>query len=101
MKKKVGFKEDIKDILITEGNFQAINGVERKDFVNMKALIGDKSDNIPGCFPKCGAKTALKLAQDDSLLEAKFNQVAGSRERYQNNKLLIDFQCVILGQNLL
>ena len=56
----------IKDILITEGNFQAINGVERKDFVNMKALIGDKSDNING-IPRCGLKTVKKILKSGDI----------------------------------
>lgn len=60
----------------------------------VKIIVGDKSDNIPGCFPKCGAKTALKLAQDAQLLETYFHKHPGSREKYKHNQRLIDFGCV-------
>ena len=41
-------------------------GDSRKD-LEIKIIIGDKSDNIPSCFPKCGYKTALKLVNDHEL----------------------------------
>ena len=50
----------IKDIHITNENFEEIVGVSPKDFLSYKALIGDKSDNIPG-VPKVGDKTAKKI----------------------------------------
>ena len=50
----------IKDIHITNQNFEEIVGVPVKDFLMYKALIGDKSDNIPG-VPKVGDKTAKKI----------------------------------------
>jgi 5'-3' exonuclease len=62
--------------------------------LKIKILMGDSSDNIPSCFPKCGYKTALKLAQDNSALEAKFVKFPASRETFANNQRLIDFRCV-------
>lgn len=50
----------IKDIHITQENFTHIMGVDVEDFLNYKALLGDKSDNIPG-IPKVGEKTAKKI----------------------------------------
>ena len=50
----------IKKININTHNFEEVTGTNRKDFLSYKALIGDKSDNIPG-IPKVGKKTALKI----------------------------------------
>ena len=65
-------------------------GDSEKD-LKMKIILGDKSDNIPGCFPKCGYKTALKLVNDTDLLEKKFNKHEGSREIYTRNTKIIAF----------
>ena len=37
-------------------------GVDPKEFIEMKALMGDASDNVPG-VPKVGEKTAAKIIQ--------------------------------------
>ena len=66
-------------------------GDSQKD-LEIKIIVGDKSDNIPGCFPKCGYKTALKLVNNTDLLEQKFNKYEGSRERYDRNKKIISFK---------
>ena len=59
----------------------------------MKILCGDKSDNIPQCFSKCGEKTALKLIQNPELLKEKLTDPIIYKQ-YQNNKLLIDFSMI-------
>lgn len=48
------------DILYTEERFTEEYGITPKQFVDVKALMGDKSDNIPG-VAGIGEKTALKL----------------------------------------
>lgn len=42
---------------------QELYGVTPKEFIDMKGLMGDPSDNIPG-VPGIGEKTAAKLIQD-------------------------------------
>ena len=66
-------------------------GDSQKD-LHIKIITGDKSDNIPSCFSKCGYKTALKLADNKDLLEKKFTQQEGSREIYERNKKIISFK---------
>ena len=66
-------------------------GDSKKD-LEIKIIIGDKSDNIPSCFPKCGYKTALKLVNDTELLEKKFLKYPNSREVYERNKKIISFK---------
>lgn len=58
--------------------------------LNIKIICGDKSDNIKGCFKRCGKKTALKLIHNKDDLEKRFNKEKLSREIYNLNKLLID-----------
>ena len=46
-----------------EAQFRSVYGVESSQFVDVKALMGDSSDNIPG-VPGIGEKTALKLISE-------------------------------------
>jgi len=50
----------IKKVIVNNNNFEQITGVTKDNFIKYKALIGDKSDNIPG-VPRVGKKTAQKL----------------------------------------
>jgi len=59
--------------------------------LELKIILGDKSDNIERCFPKCGEKTALKYIKDRTLLERAFESYPGSRDIYERNSLIIDF----------
>lgn len=49
-------------------------GVEPKDLIEVKALMGDKSDNIPG-VPGIGEKTALKLVKEFNNLENIYENI--------------------------
>ena len=60
------------------------------DYVTWKALSGDSSDNIPG-MPGVGAKTALKLAADENLLEAFFTKKPECRKDFEDFKNIIKF----------
>ena len=61
-----------------------------KDYLEIKIICGDNSDNIPGCFNKCGQKTALKLIKDKNLLLDKFRKNPDSLDKYTLNRILID-----------
>ena len=56
-----------------------------------KIILGDKTDNIPKVFNKCGPKTVDKLWNDKILLEQKLDE-EGCREKYEHNRRLISFQ---------
>ena len=56
-----------------------------------KIVTGDKSDNIPSVLPKCGMKTASKFYDNQELFEDRLNITSGAKERYERNKLIIDF----------
>ena len=55
--------EPIKKRLITCDNFTTYHPVPLSKFVQYKAMMGDKSDNIPG-IPKVGPKRAAKLLEE-------------------------------------
>ena len=60
-------------------------------YLKQKCIIGDKSDNIPSIFPKCGKKTSIKYLDQPELLEMKLKENLLYREQYELNQLLIDF----------
>ena len=62
--------------------------------LQIKIMCGDKADNIPKCFKRCGVKTANKLYNNPILLEKQFEKEPGSKERYELNTKLIDFNCI-------
>jgi len=55
-----------------------------------KIVIGDKSDDIPSIFNKCGPKTALKYYDDRDSFEKQLEK-ENAYEAYEKNKKLIDF----------
>ena len=59
-------------------------GVEPKELIEVTALMGDTSDNIPG-IPGVGEKTALNLIRHYKTLDNLYNEV-------ENNEALIDIK---------
>ena len=59
-----------------------------------KIVMGDKSDNIPPIFKKCGIKTAEKYYYDKELFENELSKSATSRELFERNKKIIDFNYI-------
>ena len=53
-------------------------GIEPEEFVDMKALMGDSSDNIPG-VAGVGEKTAAALIQDFSSLDGIYENIDDKR----------------------
>ena len=64
-------------------------GVLPSQFVDVKALMGDSSDNIPG-VPGIGEKTALKLISEYGTLECLYEAVPSSPFTPSNNKKLTE-----------
>ena len=56
----------------------------------VKILMGDKADNIPQCFPKCGPKTALKIANGEKTLESVYKKYPNAETQYELNRKIID-----------
>lgn len=55
-----------------------------------KIVCGDKSDNIPGIFKKCGPKTAHSLYDDKDKFMKRLKE-EGAEETFVRNQVLIDF----------
>lgn len=78
--------------------------VTPKQFIDLKALMGDTADNIPG-VPKVGEKTATELMLQFGALEniyEKVDEVAKKsvRESLINNKELADLSKVLATINV-
>ena len=69
-------------IVYNKERFQNEFGVSPIQFIDVKALMGDKSDNIPG-VPGVGEKTAFKLIQSFGSLEEVLNNI----DKVSGNKL--------------
>ena len=72
------------DIYFDREKFFSEYGITPEEFVDVKALMGDSSDNIPG-VPGIGEKTALKLIQSAKNLETIYSDV----EKYGQTKSVI------------
>lgn len=59
-----------------------------------KIVSGDKSDNIQSVFERCGQKTAEKYYENPDLFQDKLNKDSSAKERYERNKLIIDFNYI-------
>ena len=64
----------------TPAEVQAAFGVSPEDFIQLKALMGDSSDNVPG-LPGVGPKTALKIMQTFGSIESAHEHVGEIRPK--------------------
>lgn len=77
---------NLKNKLLNEKSY----GSAEKDLM-VKILTGDKSDNIPSTWKKCGEKTALKHLDNRELLHKKLKDPE-ILKRFKLNQQLIDFK---------
>ncbi|QCI18958.1 5'-3' exonuclease [Buchnera aphidicola] len=63
-----------KNEIITPKKIHEKYGIYPQEFIDLLALMGDKSDNIPG-IPKIGIKTALFLLQKFSNIQNIYNNI--------------------------
>lgn len=78
-------KKGISDVeLYNEDVFRDRYGVEPSQFVDVKALMGDKSDNIPG-VTKIGEKTALRLISQYGTLEGIYENIGEEKGKLKEN----------------
>lgn len=85
-------KRGVTDLLrLSIENFKAETGLSPSQIVDLKALQGDKSDNIPG-VPGVGEKTATDLLVNYSTLDGIYENIdkikGATHEKLVNNKEL-------------
>lgn len=72
--------------LVTVESLNEDYGIKPSQFIELKALMGDSSDNIPG-VPGIGEKTGLKLIQQFSTLENLYDNIDEITAKKQKEKL--------------
>ncbi|AGM99761.1 DNA polymerase I [Streptococcus iniae] len=74
-------------------------GLTPAQFIDLKALMGDKSDNIPG-VTKIGEKTGLKLLHEFGSLEGIYENVDGFKASKMKENLINDKEQAFLSKTL-
>lgn len=74
-------------------------GLTPAQFVDLKALMGDKSDNIPG-VTKIGEKTGLKLLHEYGSLEAIYENIEQFKASKMKENLINDKEQAFLSKTL-
>ncbi len=83
-----------------EAAFLEKYGVSSSQFVDVKALMGDSSDNIPG-VPGIGEKTALKLIADYGSLDGVYEALPTAQHTPSTRKKLTEGkECAYLSRTL-
>jgi len=93
LKKGFGnYAEYNNDLFIVE------KGITPRQMIDLKALMGDKSDNYPG-VRGIGEKTALKLIKEYHSIEGILENIA-SLTNGQRSKIEVDIEMLHLSRNL-
>lgn len=82
-------------VINMQGKNLALRGCgDPKQDVLIKILMGDKSDNIPPVFTKCGLKTAQQLASLSEEERTDFLLKKNALDQFHKNKTLICFDSI-------
>lgn len=76
-----------------------VNGVTPTEFIDMKALMGDNSDNYPG-VTKVGPKTASRLIQKYGSVEDLYEHVDEMKKSKLKENLINDKDKAFLAKKL-
>ncbi len=74
-------------------------GITPTQFIDLKALMGDKSDNIPG-VTKIGEKTGLKLLTEFGSLEGIYEHIDSMKASKMKENLIADREKAFLSRTL-
>lgn len=74
-------------------------GITPTQFIDLKALMGDKSDNIPG-VTKIGEKTGLKLLTEYGSLDGIYEHIDRMKQSKMKDNLIQDKEQAFLSRTL-
>ncbi|CYW51719.1 DNA polymerase I [Streptococcus suis] len=74
-------------------------GITPTQFIDLKALMGDKSDNIPG-VTKIGEKTGLKLLTEFGSLDGIYENIDSMKASKMKENLIADKEKAFLSRTL-
>lgn len=83
----------------TPEHMKEVNGVTPTEFIDMKALMGDNSDNYPG-VTKVGPKTASRLIQKYGSVEKLYEHVDEMKKSKLKGNLINDKDKAFLAKKL-
>ncbi|QYN56890.1 DNA polymerase I [Lactobacillus panisapium] len=83
----------------TPEHMKEVNGVTPTEFIDMKALMGDNSDNYPG-VTKVGPKKASQLIQEYGSVENLYDHIDDMKASKLKENLLNDKDKALLGKKL-
>ena len=83
----------------TPEHMKEVNGVTPTEFIDMKALMGDNSDNYPG-VAKVGPKKASQLVQEYGSVENLYDHIDEMKQSKLKENLLNDKDKALLGKKL-
>ena len=83
----------------TPEHMKEVNGVTPTEFIDMKALMGDNSDNYPG-VTKVGPKTASRLIQKYGSIENLYAHVDEMKKSKLKENLINDKDKAFLAKKL-
>ena len=95
--KTKGGKTTVKEYYSTD--VEALYGVTPKEFIDMKGLMGDTSDNIPG-VPGIGEKTAAKIITQYHSIEDAYLHIDEIKPEKAKNNLRENYEQAIMSKVL-
>ena len=98
-KRNVRIYDPMKNKFINETDIKVKFGVEPKKVVDVQALAGDSSDNVPG-VPGIGVKTAAELINNYGNLERLLNNVENIKQNKRRETLIQNKDKAILSKKL-
>lgn len=97
---EVSMWDPMKDKLMDPGAIKQKYGVGPEQLLDLFALIGDSSDNVPG-IPGVGPKTAAKLIGDFASLDGLYNHLDDLKKSKMKEKIIDNRELAYLSRQLI